>query len=514
MFSSIQRVGRSLVSPLTLSKTRLQRLPSVLQLRNETVAALHSNIERNPSFSRITDEDVSYFASIIGESGVVTDVDELEAFNEDWMGNWKGSSQLALKPKTTEQVSKILAYCNERKLAVVPQGGNTGLVGGSIPIYDEVVLSMGRMNNVISLDEYGGIVTAEAGIVLEQLNSYLEEKGFIMPLDLGAKGSCQIGGNAATNAGGIRYLRYGSLHGNILGLEAVLPDGTILDTLSTMRKDNTGYDLKQLFIGSEGTLGVITKLALLCPRKPTSTQVAYLGLDSYEDVLKLMVRARTELVDIISAIEFQDRGTLELAVRHLPGARDPLETSCKFYVLIETSGSNADHDNEKLNAFLERTMEDGLILDGTVAQDESRAKDLWMLREGIAEALVKEGKVYKYDLSVPVTEMYNMVDVLQERLGDRATVLGYGHLGDANLHLNVSVPKHSDEVFNLIEPFVFERVAELKGSVSAEHGVGQCKVDYLHLSKNDTAISVMKSIKNLFDPNGIMNPYKVLKSDH
>lgn len=483
--------------------------------------AIGTTIQRDSRFAKLTAADISFFQSVLGDAGMVQDPEALKVLNTDWLHNWSGDSKLALRPKTTQELSKVLAYCHQRRLAVVPQGGNTGLVGGSVPLFDEVIVSMSRMNSIISLDPLAGIVTCEAGVVLERLNEYLEERDFVMPLDLGAKGSCHVGGNAATNAGGIRFLRYGSLHGSILGLEAVLADGTVLDSLSSLRKDNTGYDVKQLFIGSEGTLGIITKLAILVPRKPKAVHVAFFGLSSYEKCLATLVRARSELSEVLSAVEFLDRSSLELVTRHLPGARDPLAASYPFYVLIETSGSDAEHDNEKLNRFLESVMTpssgagdapggDALVQDGTLAQDRTQMKALWKLREGIAEALMKNGVVYKYDISLPTDKMYDFVEDMQRRLGQRALVVGYGHLGDGNLHLNVSVPQHSTEVHGLIEPYLFERVHAHKGSVSAEHGMGQCKVKYLHFSKSPEAIGVMQRIKNLFDPHGILNPYKVL----
>lgn len=474
--------------------------------------SLRSSAVRDPSFARLSDADVDAFRGMLGKGGVVEGEDDLEPMNEDWMGNWKGSSKLALRPKTTEEASAVLRYCHERRLAVVPQGGNTGLVGGSVPVFDEVVLSTSRMNRVVSLDEVSGIVEAEAGVVLEQLSGYLEERDFCAPLDLGAKGSCQIGGNAATNAGGIRFLRYGSLHGSVVGLEAVLADGTVLDCMSPCRKDNTGYDLKQLFIGSEGTLGLITRLAIVVPRRPAATHVAFVAVESWDAVQQTLVRARQQLGEVLSAAEFVDAASLGIVTEHLPGARDPLGgASHPFYMLFETAGSNAAHDSEKLDAFLEAAMEDGLVVDGTVAQDQAQLADLWQLREGVAEALSIRGKVFKYDLSVPVRDMYALVEAMRERLaGHDAVVAGYGHVGDGNLHLNVSVPEHTDEVFDLIEPFLFERVAELRGSVSAEHGMGQAKPAYLHLSKSAAAIETMRRVKHLFDPRGILNPYKLL----
>ena len=469
----------------------------------------------------LTPVDIEWFGTIIGESNCLTDEDTLEPYNKDWMGKYEGCSRLVLRPGSTEEVSKILSHCHRQQLHIVPQGGNTGLVGGSVPYGDEIILSLSRMNKVVSLDEYSGSLICEAGCVLESLQQHVSEKGFTMPLDLGAKGSCQIGGNLATNAGGLRYLRYGSLHGTVLGLEAVLADGTILDNLTSLRKDNTGYDLKQLFIGSEGTLGVITGVSLQLPRAPQSVKLAFLGVDSYEDVLKTYVQARKQLGEILSAIEFLDAEAHEVVTRD-GSTRAPLSEGCKHYLLIETHGSNEAHDEEKLTNFLESVMGDGgdgsggggCVIDGTIAQDESQSAGIWKVREGITSALARQGCVYKYDVSLPLDKMYELVEETRERLAPLgATTTAFGHLGDGNLHLNVTTPgkfEVDDDVLNAIEPFVYEWVSERRGSISAEHGIGRMKREVLHLSKSDEMIEWMRMMKLLFDPLELLNPGKVL----
>ena len=245
----------------------------------------YPNLKRNPNFAEISADDVAHFKELLGSpsaviDGVTTDAtDDIEPFNSDWMRKYRGHTRLVLKPKDAQEVSKVLKYCNERKLAVVPQGGNTGLVGGSVPVFDEIVINTSRMNQIRSFDAASGVLVADAGVILETADQYLAEREHLFPLDLGAKGSCHIGGNVSTNAGGLRLLRYGSLHGSVLGLEAVLPDGTIVDALSTLRKNNTGYDLKQLFIGSEGTIGLVTAVSIQCPPRPKAVNVAYFGLE-------------------------------------------------------------------------------------------------------------------------------------------------------------------------------------------------------------------------------------------
>ncbi|KAG8080945.1 hypothetical protein GUJ93_ZPchr0007g5403 [Zizania palustris] len=456
-----------------------------------------AHIQRNPAYSVLNSDDVSYFKIVLGESSVVQDEDRVAVANVDWMGKYKGSSQLLLLPKSTTEVSKILSYCNSRRLAVVPQGGNTGLVGGSVPVHDEVIISLGGMNNIISFDNVNGILTCEAGCVLENLSSFVENKGFIMPLDLGAKGSCHIGGNISTNAGGLRFIRYGSLHGNVLGLEVVLADGTVLDMLTTLRKDNTGYDLKHLFIGSEGSLGVVTKAAILTPAKLPSTNVAFLSCNDYMSCQKLLLAAKRNLGEIVSAFEFMDRHCIDLAMKYLEGVQNPLPASpYSFYVLIETTGSDESYDKAKLEAFLLRSMEDGLVADGVIAQDISQASNFWRVREGISEASVKVGAVYKYDLSIPVEKLYDIVEEIRSRVGGMGEVLGYGHLGDGNLHLNIVSNKYSDKILAQIEPFVYEWTSNQRGSISAEHGLGLMKAEKIHYSKSSEAVQLMGSIKN------------------
>jgi FAD/FMN-containing dehydrogenase len=487
---------------------------SAIGRRAARAVAFRPSTTRAASSSVVSELDLQHFASIVGPANLVTDSAELEAYNVDWMRSYRGSSRLAIRPGSTDEVSRILAHCNEHRLTVVPQGGNTGLVGGSVPLTDEIVLSLSRMNRVLSLDEHAGHLVCEAGCVLESLQDHAVARGYTMPLDLGAKGSCQIGGNLATNAGGLRLLRYGSLHGSVLGLEAVLADGTVLDDLAALRKDNTGYDIKQLFIGSEGTLGVITGVSLALPRAPSSIQLAFLGLDSYDEVLATFSAARRDLGEVLSAIEFLDAESYQLVAATNPvGARKPLEREYRHYILLELSGSNAAHDEEKLSTFLENVLSAGHVADGTIAQDRAQAAAIWRVREGITAALSQAGAVYKYDVSLPLAQLYELVEVMRARLEGEALVTGFGHLGDGNLHLNICTPgdfEKTPEMIRAIEPYVYEWIAEQRGSISAEHGLGSMKPQFLHLAKPEPLIELMRGIKEQFDPNGILNPGKVL----
>ncbi|XP_067897863.1 D-2-hydroxyglutarate dehydrogenase, mitochondrial isoform X1 [Heterodontus francisci] len=467
------------------------------------------NVQRL-GFAVVTREDLTFFDGLL-PGRVVTDPDILEASNVDWLRTLRGRSQVLLRPKTTEEVSQILRYCNNRNLAVNPQGGNTGLVGGSVPVFDEIIVSTAQMDNIISFNTNSGVLTCQAGCILEMLNNYLEEQDFIMPLDLGSKGSCHIGGNVATNAGGLRLLRYGSLRGTVLGLEVALADGTVLNCLTSLRKDNTGYDLKQLFIGAEGTLGIITAVSILCPRKSAAVNVALLGCDSFEKILDIFKESKGMLGEILSAFEFMDYGCREVVCEHLK-LRNPLQEA-PFYILIETSGSNCDHDQEKLNHFLEKVMNSGLVTDGTMATEENRIKALWALRERITEALVRDGFVYKYDVSLPLERIYEIVIDMKSRLGVRAKrVVGYGHLGDGNLHLNIVSQAYDQQLLDSIEPYLYEWIAQHCGSISAEHGLGFKKKNFIYFSKPRAAVQFMQQMKAILDPKGILNPYKTLPS--
>ena len=493
---------------------------------------------------QLSSEHVKHFRELLGTERAVIDgvsqdaESDLEPFNSDWMRKYRGHTQLVLKPKSTEEVSELLRYCNENSLAVVPQGGNSGLVGGSVPVFDEIVLNMSRMNSIRSFDEVSGALVVDAGCILEVADKFLAERDHIFPLDLGAKGSCQIGGNVATNAGGLRLLRYGSLHGNVLGIEAVLPDGTIMDDLSKLRKNNTGYDLKQLFIGGEGTIGIITGVSILCPQRSKAVNVAFFGLESFEQVQKAFREAKVQLSEILSAFELMDGKSQDL-VHAVTNKKRPLEGAYPFYCLIETSGSNPEHDGEKLDKFLIHVMEEEIASDGVMAQDETQIRSLWSWREGIPESLGHWGGVYKYDLSIPISQLYQLVEDTREHLtsagltGDDESfpvvgVVGYGHMGDSNLHLNIATRRYDKAVEQQLEPFVYEWISKQNGSISAEHGLGLQKKPYIHYSRSETMIRLMKQIKNLYDPvsssttylaakllltsaqKGIMNPYKYI----
>ncbi|KZT53628.1 hypothetical protein CALCODRAFT_439817 [Calocera cornea HHB12733] len=483
-----------------------------------------------PQLASLTPADIEHFLSFLPASQVQASLApgstaqaDLDGYNTDWMGKYVGRSRCVLRPRTTDQVSSIMRHCYARRLGVVPQGGNTGLVGGGVPTgSDEVIINLGLMNQIRAFNASSGVLTADAGCVLQTLNTFLTSKGHVMPLDLGAKGSCQIGGNVSTNAGGLRMVRYGSLHANVLGLEVVMPDGRVLRGLRGLRKDNTGYHLHHLFVGAEGTLGVVTGVSLLTPPLSPAVNLALLRLPDYAAVLSVVGTVRAKLGEILSAVEYFDEtawavvngdGAAGAEVERQVFGADTVPPGVNL--LIETSGSVREHDEEKLTALLEELLDGPHVLTGSLAQDETQLGRMWDLREGIAEACGKAGKVYKYDVSVPIQEWQNVLSTLRQRAAERSEglierVVGFGHIGDGNLHINVVCGRYDKAIEQLLEPFMFELVESKGGSISAEHGLGVQKAKYILYSKSPLELELMRKVKAAFDPRGIMNPGKVL----
>eukprot|EP01060_Flectonema_neradi_P002155 TRINITY_DN11309_c0_g1_i2.p1 TRINITY_DN11309_c0_g1~~TRINITY_DN11309_c0_g1_i2.p1 ORF type:complete len:442 (+),score=84.93 TRINITY_DN11309_c0_g1_i2:67-1392(+) len=415
--------------------------------------------------AKVTDADIAAFKEILGEKNVLTE--DLDKYSKDWLGKYEGECPAVVKPEDAEMTSKIMKYCNEKNIAVVPQAGNTGLVGGSVPTGGEIVLSVEKMNTITSIDGISRVVESGAGVVLQSLEDALLPHNLTVPLDLAAKGSCCIGGNVATNAGGIRFLRYGSLHQSVLGLRVVTATGDILDLRNKLPKDNTGYDLKQLFIGSEGTLGIITDVVLQVPSEMKSSNVALLGCETFDGVLRTMQHARSELGEIISALEFADARSVEMSLSHT-GNDHPFADGerPKYYLLIETLGSNEDHDMEKLGNFLDDVLSKDVVT-GTIAQDGTQTKNLWAVRENITVSFKDFGKHnLKYDVSLPTSDFYKCVEDTQARLDQEVgkgecDVVGFGHIGDGNLHLNVI--SNNPNVSPSMEPWLYEWLTERGG---------------------------------------------------
>jgi FAD/FMN-containing dehydrogenase len=452
---------------------------------------------------------------VVGESGFSQDPAEIAPLLEDWRGR-HGRSSLLLKPTTTEQVSALLAICHEAGTAVVPQGGNTGLAGGQIP-QGEIILSLKRMNRALAVDAHGMTMTVEAGMVLADVQRHADEAGLLFPLTLASEGSCTVGGNIATNAGGNHVLRYGMMRALVLGLEVVLADGRVLPMLKRLHKDNTGYDLRQLFIGSEGTLGVVTKAVLRLFPKPVQQVVAFVAVPSPQAALALLGRMQTATGGLLSAFELVPRVAVELVTRHIPGARDPLAEPSPWYILMEVSGGPGADLSEMAQGALEAAIDQGLARDAVLAQNQVQARDLWRIREGISESQKREGASIKHDISVPVGRIPAFIAeatafVISRFPGLRPVT--FGHLGDGNLHFNFNAPVGDDASllahWDEIQLTVHDIVKDYEGSISAEHGIGSTKRDILSRYKCDEELDAMRQLKQAFDPRNILNPGKVL----
>jgi len=456
----------------------------------------------------------------VGPRGWIADPHDQEPYLVEARGLYSGATRLVVRPASTAEVAAVVRICAEAKLPIVPQGGNTGLVGGGVPPEDghNVVLALGRMNRIRAIDPVNFTMTVEAGCILADLQQAAAEADRLFPLSLGAEGSCQIGGNLSTNAGGIAVLRYGNTRELALGLEVVLPDGRIWDGLRALRKDNTGYDLKQLFIGGEGTLGIITAATIKLFPKPREVETAFLGLGRVEHAMGLFAEARAATADQLTAFELIPRAALELALVDVPGTIDPLDAPYPWYVLLEMSSSGRESGiRGLLEILLGIALEEGLVGDGVIAESGAQAKELWHIREAIVEAQNYSGSI-EHDVAVPVSRVADFINrathLVSERLpGIRP--MAFGHVGDGNIHFNLTQPEGADrhayvarwQEFNDI---VHGVVRELAGSISAEHGVGRLKRDEITHYKEPIEIELMRLVKRTFDPAGIMNPGKLV----
>jgi len=440
---------------------------------------------------------------------------EIAPHLEEWRGKYKGRSPLLLKPATTAEVSAILAICHETGTPVVPQGGNTSLVGGQIPFDGEVLLSLARMNKVRAIDAAAHTLSVEAGVVLAAAQKTADDAGLLFPLSLAAEGSATIGGNLSTNAGGVAVLRYGMARDLAFGLEVVLADGRVLDLMTGLRKDNTGYDLKQLFIGAEGTLGVITAAVLKLFPRPAARATAFVAVPSPAVAVALLGRMQETTGGLVSAFEILPRLGLELVTAHIPGARDPLSAPSPWYVLAEATSAAAFD----LNAVFEEALaQSDLVTDAAIATNETQRAAFWALRENMSEAQKREGASIKHDISVPVSAIPAFLTkatgaVLKAVPGARP--VSFGHIGDGNIHFNFSAPLGSDPAAFLarwedVQRIVHDIVHECGGSISAEHGIGVQKRDQLARYKSETALDVMRMLKRTLDPKNILNPGKVI----
>ena len=458
--------------------------------------------------------------SAVGPRGWLDDPAEQEPYLTEARRLWRGATRLVVHPASTAEVAAVVRICAEARLPIVPQGGNTGLVGGGVPPEDgdNIVLALGRMNRIRAIDPVNFTMTVEAGCILAQLQEAAAEIDRLFPLSLGAEGSCQIGGNLSTNAGGIAVLGYGNTRELTLGLEVVLPDGQVWDGLRGLRKDNTGYDLKQLFIGAEGTLGVITAATVKLFPKPREIETVFLGLTRVEDVMVLFARARAATADQLTAFELIPRAALGLALAHVPGTIDPLALHHPWYVLIEMSSSQTESGiRGLLERLLESAFEEGLVADGVIAESGAQAKELWRIREAIVEAQLYSGSI-KHDVSVPVSRVADFIIRASDSVTDRLPgirPIAFGHVGDGNIHFNLTQPEGADTAAYLarwqeFNDIVHGVVRDLHGSISAEHGVGRLKRDEITHYKSPIEIELMTRVKRALDPGNIMNPGKLV----
>jgi FAD/FMN-containing dehydrogenase len=469
----------------------------------------------------ISPEFLNACRDILGAGQVITDPEDMAAYLTDWRGRFTGSAAAVLRPADTQQVAAVIALCAAAKVPVVPQGGNTGLVLGSVPdrTGNAVVLSMKRMNRIRSMDPVNNTITVEAGCILETVQDAASNAGRLFPLSLAAEGSCTIGGNLATNAGGTAVLRYGSMRDLCLGLEVVTADGKIWEGLRGLRKDNTGYDLRNLFIGAEGTLGIITAAVLKLFPQPKVQVTAMVGLNTPEDALRLLTMAQATCAASLTGFELMSQLSLALVTKHFPQMRTGFAQAYPQYVLLEISDSESEeHATAMLEALVAEAMESEALCDAIVASSIAQSKALWSVREHITLAQAAEGKHVKHDVSVPISsiaEFIDKTDALLQEAFPGCRMVTFGHLGDGNLHYNVSAPEDlADEAFithqDAIDQIVHDSTVRFGGSISAEHGLGMLKRDEIRRYKSDVELGLMLAIKNALDPDKLMNPGKVL----
>ncbi len=452
----------------------------------------------------------------LGENMVLTDPHDMARYCRDWHGDVVSSAIAVLRPGSTAEVAAAVRQCRALGLHIVPQGGNTGLVLGAIPDApaQQVVLSLERLNRIRSIDADDFSVVVEAGCVLASVKEAVAAQDLLLPLALGAQGSCQIGGNISTNAGGVNVLRYGMMREQVLGLEVVLADGTVWNGLSNLRKDNRGIDLKHLFIGAEGTLGIITAAALKLVPRPQQVETALLGLHSLDDVLRLYRRARRDCCDLITAFEFMPPAAFPLAQKAMPDLVMPLPSEYTAYVLLEISGSGLVDVAALLSDFLHRVMEDGLVADGVLATSRVQAQKLWAFRDGMNDGQALHGPHLRTDVSVPLSQIPAFVaaaeQALRQALPDCQPV-SYGHVGDGNVHMNVLPPaglpaEACQQRLNQAKTLINHMVDQFKGSISAEHGIGRLKRPDFEARLTHSHRQLLQTIKQALDPQGLLNP--------
>ena len=443
---------------------------------------------------------IEMLRDIVGAAHVLTASQDTRPYFTDWRRQYTGSAECVVRPASTAEVARVVELCAAHGVAIVPQGGNTGLSGGSVPTGKgrEIVLALGRMNRIRELDRLNDTITVEAGCVLANVQRAADEAGRLFALSLAAEGSCQIGGNLSTNAGGVNVLRYGTAREQVLGLEVVLPDGRIWNALRGLRKDNTGYDLKQLFLGAEGTLGIITAAVLRLHPKPSASATAWIALASAAAAMELL------------AFLHLSRNCVEAVLAFAPGMQDPLARPHPWYVLVEIADSGEEQAlRERVERALMDAAERGALADAALAQSGEQARALWRIRETVPEAQFTN---VKHDVAVPISKTADFIERATERLAARypdVRIYAFGHVGDGNIHYNVG-PERLVAERAAVNRIVYDTVAELGGSISAEHGLGQLKRDEIRAHKSPLELELMRRLKQTLDPQGLMNPGKVL----
>ena len=458
------------------------------------------------------------FVAVVGEKNAITNAADQEPYLTEQRGLYRGHTQLVLRPGSTEEVAAILKLADETKTAIVPQGGNTGLVGGQTPHNGEVVLSLARLDKFREIDPASNTMTCEAGVVLLKAQQAAADVDRLFPLSLGAEGSCTIGGNLSTNAGGTGALAYGIARDLMLGVEVVLADGRLMNLLSKLKKDNTGYDLRHIFIGAEGTLGIITAAVLKLFPRPRLIETAFIGLPSPEAALALLNLVQSRTGGGATSFELMSQAGLEMSVKHGVGMRAPLQGKHPWYVLLQLSSQSAEGLRETMENVLSDAAEKGLIEDATIADSIEQSRAYWKIREFMSDAQKPEGGSIKHDVSVPVAavpEFIAKANVAVEKLVPGIRPVPFGHMGDGNIHYNLSQPVGADKNAFLsrwydVNAVVHDIVHQLGGSISAEHGIGVIKRDLLPGVKDPVAFDLMRSFKHLLDPNDILNPGKVI----
>ena len=458
------------------------------------------------------------FAAIVGERYAITDPTMQEPYLREMRDLYQGHTPMVLRPGSVEEVSQILKLANETRTAIVPQGGNTGLVGGQIPHHGEIVLSLNRLDRIREVDATSNTITAEAGVSLGRVRAAAADVDRLYPLLLPSEGTCTVGGNLSTNAGGTTAVSWGVARQQVLGLEVVLADGRVLNNLNKLKKDNTGYDLKNLFIGAEGTLGIITAATLRMIPRPRSVETAFVGLASPQAALELLGIASERTGGGVTSFELMVRLGIDAVLKHDSGARDPLGEPHPWYVLVELSSQARAGLRDTMEAILAEGVERGLVADATIAENLDQAKAVWRIREMFGEVQRQVGGSIKHDISVPVAHVpafLREADAAVLKLIPGARPLPFGHLGDGNIHYNVAQPVDADkekflERWHDVNMAVFEVVLKYGGSISAEHGIGIMKRDLLPTIKDPVAMELMRTLKRTLDPNGILNPGKVL----